>query len=164
MGAAQYETGIAETGHPLGAPQWVTGTLLYKAGTNASMTEWACKEGRREGPGRPDRQLSQCRAALSRVRSESESDAARPPLWTLIPQLQLKLSLSLSLSLSLPLSLSRPRPGTYWQSLYTMESELYATLSRLLSDRDRSRLKPYFSYMRLLIEARTKLPAFKGVV
>eukprot|EP00802_Teleaulax_amphioxeia_P024368 Tamp_25057.p1 GENE.Tamp_25057~~Tamp_25057.p1 ORF type:complete len:203 (-),score=34.05 Tamp_25057:351-959(-) len=49
-------------------------------------------------------------------------------------------------------------------TLYTMESELYATLNGLLSNRDRSRLKPYFSYMRLLLEARAKLPVFKGVV
>jgi hypothetical protein len=29
-------------------------------------------------------------------------------------------------------------------ALYTMESDLYATLNKLLSDRDRSRLKPFF--------------------
>ena len=49
-------------------------------------------------------------------------------------------------------------------ALYTMDSGLYGTLNELLSNGDRSVLKPFFGYMRLLLDARGKLPAFKGVV
>jgi len=48
-------------------------------------------------------------------------------------------------------------------TLYTMESELYPTLNGLLRKRDRIALKPYFPYLRLLMQASEKLPAFNGV-
>ena len=40
---------------------------------------------------------------------------------------------------------------------YTMESELYSTLNRLLRNRERERLKPFFPYLKLLLQARAKL-------
>ena len=43
-------------------------------------------------------------------------------------------------------------------SLYTSESELYTILNELLRQRNRARLKPFFAYLRLLLDARRKLP------
>ena len=48
--------------------------------------------------------------------------------------------------------------------LYTMESELYTTLNRLLRQRDRELLKPFFPYLLLLLTARRKLPKYVGTV
>ena len=47
-------------------------------------------------------------------------------------------------------------------TLYTMECELYRTLNRLLRARDRQQLRPFFSYLRLLLQARAKLPKHAG--
>jgi hypothetical protein len=49
-------------------------------------------------------------------------------------------------------------------TLYTLESELYARLNALLRQRNRDRLKPFFPYLKLLIDARCKLPRYAGVV
>ena len=49
-------------------------------------------------------------------------------------------------------------------SLYTHESELYPTLNDLLRQHDRKRLKPFFPYLRLLMDARRKLPRHVGTV
>ena len=49
-------------------------------------------------------------------------------------------------------------------SLYTHESELYPTLNDLLRQRDRKRLRPFFPYLRLLMDARRKLPRHVGTV
>ena len=43
-------------------------------------------------------------------------------------------------------------------ALYTAESELYSTLNVLLRNRRREALKPLFPYLRLLLQARSKLP------
>jgi len=48
--------------------------------------------------------------------------------------------------------------------LYTMESELYPTLNRLLRQRERQALKPFFPYLQLMLSARQKLPRYVGVV
>jgi hypothetical protein len=48
--------------------------------------------------------------------------------------------------------------------LYTMESELYPTLNRLLRQRDRLKLKPFFPYLQLMLRARQKLPRYVGSV
>jgi hypothetical protein len=48
--------------------------------------------------------------------------------------------------------------------LYTMESELYPTLNRLLRQRDRQLLKPFFPYLLLLLTAQRKLPKYVGTV
>lgn len=48
--------------------------------------------------------------------------------------------------------------------LYTMESELYPTLNRLLRSRERQLLKPFFPYLKLLLLARDKLPKYSGTV
>ena len=48
--------------------------------------------------------------------------------------------------------------------LYTMESELYPTLNRLLRQRDRLKLKPFFPYLQLMLRARRKLPRYIGSV
>ena len=48
--------------------------------------------------------------------------------------------------------------------LYTMESELYPTLNRLLRSRDRAALKPFFPYLRLMLTARAKLPKYTASV
>lgn len=49
-------------------------------------------------------------------------------------------------------------------NLYTMESELYPMLNQCLRDRDRTRLKPYFAFLQLMILARLKLPKYTGTV
>ena len=49
-------------------------------------------------------------------------------------------------------------------TLYTFESELYTVLNALLRHRDRQRLKPFFPTMKLMIDARRKLPRHVGVV
>jgi hypothetical protein len=49
-------------------------------------------------------------------------------------------------------------------TLYTFESELYTSLNALLRQRDRQRLKPFFPYLKLMIDARRKLPRHVGVV
>ena len=49
-------------------------------------------------------------------------------------------------------------------AMYTFESELYGTLNRLLRKPDRSKLKPFFPYLKLLLNARRKLPTYAGVV
>ena len=49
-------------------------------------------------------------------------------------------------------------------TLYTFESELYTSLNALLRQRDRQRLKPFFPYLKLMIDARRKLPRYVGVV
>ena len=43
-------------------------------------------------------------------------------------------------------------------ALYTAESEFYRTLNVLLRNRSREALKPFFPYLRLLLQARSKLP------
>lgn len=43
-------------------------------------------------------------------------------------------------------------------ALYTAECDLYRTLNKLLRQRSREALKPFFSYLRLLLQARAKLP------
>ena len=58
--------------------------------------------------------------------------------------------------------LSADEAGAF--TLYTMESQLYPTLNRLLRERDRAALLPYFSYLRLMLHARDKLPAYVGTV
>ena len=49
-------------------------------------------------------------------------------------------------------------------TLYTMEGDLYPSMNRLLRERNRTVLIPYFPYMRLLLAARRKLPVFRGNV
>jgi len=49
-------------------------------------------------------------------------------------------------------------------SLYTHDSELYPKLNDLLRQRDRTRLKPFLPYLRLLMDARRKLPRHVGTV
>ena len=49
-------------------------------------------------------------------------------------------------------------------TLFTFESELYKMLNNLLRQRDRQRLRPFFPYLRLMIDARRKLPRHVGVV
>jgi len=44
--------------------------------------------------------------------------------------------------------------------LYTMESDFYPTLNRLLRSRDRKALKVYFPYLKLMLLARAKLPPY----
>ena len=53
-------------------------------------------------------------------------------------------------------------------ALYTAESEFYRTLNHLLRQRDRTALKPFFPYLRLVLQARGKLakytrPVWRGV-
>ena len=48
--------------------------------------------------------------------------------------------------------------------LYTMESELYPTLNRLLRSRERQAIKVFFPYLQLLLTARQKLPKCVGSV
>jgi len=43
-------------------------------------------------------------------------------------------------------------------TLYTAESDVYKTLNQLLRERKRELLKPFFPYLRLLLQARGKLP------
>ena len=43
-------------------------------------------------------------------------------------------------------------------ALYTAECEFYRTLNVLLRNRSREALKPFFPYLRLLLQARSKLP------
>jgi hypothetical protein len=43
-------------------------------------------------------------------------------------------------------------------TLYTAESDFYKTLNQLLRERKRELLKPFFPYLRLLLQARGKLP------
>ena len=49
-------------------------------------------------------------------------------------------------------------------TLYTMESELYPTLNRLLRQRDRQGLKPFFPFLKLMLLARDRLPKHSGIV
>ena len=49
-------------------------------------------------------------------------------------------------------------------TLYTLESELYSRLNTLLRKRDRQPLKSFFPYLKLMLDARRKLPRFAGVV
>jgi len=49
-------------------------------------------------------------------------------------------------------------------TLYTMATDLYPTMNRLLRQRNRAALKPFFPYLRLLLDARYKLPKYVGVV
>ena len=49
-------------------------------------------------------------------------------------------------------------------TLYTMESEFYPTLNKLLRSRDRQGIKIFFPYLKLLLAARAKLPKYSGVV
>jgi hypothetical protein len=49
-------------------------------------------------------------------------------------------------------------------TLYTFESELYRRLNDLLRQRDRQRLRPFFPYLKLMIDARRKLPRHVGTV
>jgi len=49
-------------------------------------------------------------------------------------------------------------------TLYTMEGELYPNMNKLLREHNRSLLTPFFPYMRLMLSARRKLPAFRGNV
>mmetsp|Transcript_5769 Transcript_5769/g.11072 ORF Transcript_5769/g.11072 Transcript_5769/m.11072 type:complete len:205 (-) Transcript_5769:245-859(-) len=49
-------------------------------------------------------------------------------------------------------------------TLYTMEGEFYPTLNRLLRVRDRTLLGPFLPYLRLMVQARDKLPRYKGLL
>jgi len=49
-------------------------------------------------------------------------------------------------------------------TLYTMQTELYPTMNRLLRQRSREQLKPFFAYLLLLLTARRKLPKYVGTV
>ena len=49
-------------------------------------------------------------------------------------------------------------------TLYTMDSELFRTLNRLLRGHERAALRPHLSYLRLMLQAREKLPPFAGTV
>lgn len=49
-------------------------------------------------------------------------------------------------------------------TLYTMQGDFYPTLNQLLHTKDRTSLKPYFPYLRLMLEARDKLPKYSGTV
>jgi hypothetical protein len=49
-------------------------------------------------------------------------------------------------------------------TLFTMEGNLYPSMNRLLRERNRTVLTPFFPYMRLMLNARQKLPAFRGNV
>jgi len=49
-------------------------------------------------------------------------------------------------------------------ALYTTESNLYPTLNSHLRNRNRELLKPFFAYLRLLLDARRKLPLYVGTV
>ena len=49
-------------------------------------------------------------------------------------------------------------------ALYTTESKLYPKLNGYLRDRDRRNLLPYFPYLRLLHDARSKMPRYVGTV
>jgi hypothetical protein len=49
-------------------------------------------------------------------------------------------------------------------TLFTMEGNLYPSMNRLLRERNRTVLTPFFPYMRLMLNARHKLPAFRGNV
>jgi len=49
-------------------------------------------------------------------------------------------------------------------NLYTMESKLYPTMNTCLRSRDRSQLKPFFPFLKLMLLARAKLPKFVGTV
>eukprot|EP00928_Gymnodinium_smaydae_P087288 TRINITY_DN71567_c0_g1_i1.p1 TRINITY_DN71567_c0_g1~~TRINITY_DN71567_c0_g1_i1.p1 ORF type:complete len:469 (+),score=126.74 TRINITY_DN71567_c0_g1_i1:36-1409(+) len=49
-------------------------------------------------------------------------------------------------------------------NLYTMESDLYPTMNRLLRSKARSDLKPFFPFLQLMLLARAKLPSYSGTV
>ena len=49
-------------------------------------------------------------------------------------------------------------------ALYTFECELYKRLNGKLRERDRQQLKPFFPYLKLMIDARRKLPKHVGMV
>ena len=49
-------------------------------------------------------------------------------------------------------------------SLYTTESSFYSTLNRLLSQRDRQALAPFLPFLRLMLQARGKLPTHTRAV
>ena len=61
-----------------------------------------------------------------------------------------------------PHGLDADEAGALW--LYTAESDFYPTLNRQLHTRDRSTLKPFFPYLRLMLTARSKLPKYTGSV
>ena len=61
-----------------------------------------------------------------------------------------------------PHGLDADEAGGLW--LYTAESDFYPTLNRLLRNRDRSALKPFFPYLQLMLTARSKLPKYNGSV
>eukprot|EP00812_Abedinium_dasypus_P014007 NODE_751_length_1376_cov_301.180924.p3 GENE.NODE_751_length_1376_cov_301.180924~~NODE_751_length_1376_cov_301.180924.p3 ORF type:complete len:227 (-),score=56.37 NODE_751_length_1376_cov_301.180924:97-777(-) len=48
--------------------------------------------------------------------------------------------------------------------LYTADSQLYPEVNALLRNRNRMSLKPFFSYLRLMLTARAKLPKVAGAV
>ena len=49
-------------------------------------------------------------------------------------------------------------------TLYTMEGDFYRRLNELLRARERSGLQPFYPFLRLMLEARDKLPKYSGVV
>ena len=49
-------------------------------------------------------------------------------------------------------------------TLYTAESELYPNLNSKLRQRDRKQLKPFFPFLKLMLDARAKLPKYSGTV
>jgi hypothetical protein len=49
-------------------------------------------------------------------------------------------------------------------ALYTADSSFYGTLNKLLRDRNRAALKPFFPYLRLMLTARSKLPKHTSAV
>ena len=48
--------------------------------------------------------------------------------------------------------------------LYTLETQVYPRLNRVLRDANRELVKPYFPYIRVLLEALSKLPPHVGTV
>jgi len=49
-------------------------------------------------------------------------------------------------------------------NLYTMESELYPALNRLLRSKERQQLKAFFPFLQLMLRAKAKMPAFVGTI
>ena len=49
-------------------------------------------------------------------------------------------------------------------TLYTMEGAFYKRLNELLRARERAGLQPFYPFLRLMLEARDKLPRYAGVV
>ena len=48
--------------------------------------------------------------------------------------------------------------------VYTQDSPFYKELNRILRLRDRAALKPFFPYLKLVLDAKHKLPRYEGTV